>query len=410
LWELQRAHHLGPEALHRLQSKKLRQIVEHAFATVPFYRQRWTRDGVHPDQVQTTKDLARLPVITKSELQATPEPMRLSSIFEREALIARRTSGSSGRPMTLFRDRAFEDHQKMVFLRALLAAGLRPWHRLLVVSGGLGETRSGLPGWCYVSSEEAPETMLAVMQVHRPQFIYGFLTPLRQLARLLRERGPPSRLIGVITTAETLDSSTRALLADSFQAEVFDIYGCTEAGPLAWECKAHSGYHLAAETTVVECVNTPSTEPGQVVLTSLELRGMPLIRYAVGDLAVTADGGRCTCGSCLPRLARLEGRLVDCIQLPGGRLLSPYHLTLALEQIGGLARYQIVQENIDRFLVRAQGTRGADIDRRIAAALHGLFGISTDIEVRWEADLEPPPGRKFRVVECRLPAEAACAY
>ena len=159
-----------------------------------------------------------------------------------------------------------------------------------------------------------------------------------------------------------------------------ETYGCTEVGPVAWECAAHDGYHLAAETTLVECLPQAAGDPSPVVLTSLELRAMPLIRYAVGDLASPKAGPPCPCGCRLPRLARIEGRIADCVRLRDGRMRSPYHLTLALEQVEGLVRYQVVQEELDRFLVRAQGRAEPQTGQRVGIAnrRHLVHGTDRD--------------------------------
>ena len=76
-----------------------------------------------------------------------------------------------------------------------------------------------------------------------------------------RGRSRPS----LFTTAETLDPATRALLEDTFRTELFDIYGCTETGPLAWECRAHAGYHVAADGVVLECLGGGTGEAGRVL-------------------------------------------------------------------------------------------------------------------------------------------------
>ena len=276
------------------------------------------------------------------------------------------------------------------------------------MAGGLDESRSGLPGWRYISSEAPPELVLATFEAHRPHLLYGFLTPIRQMAQLARERGQVRPLKALFTTAETLDPATRALLEDTFQTEIFDIYGCTEAGPLAWECRAHDGYHVAADAAVLECLADGIGEAGRVLVTSLDLRAMPLIRYEVGDLAVPAAAGPCPCGNRLPRLARIEGRIADCVRLADGRLLSPYRLTLAMEVVAGIDRYQIVQEDIGRFLIRAQGPgRGEPgVTAAAVSALQRPLGAGARVQLRWKDDLEPPPGRKFRPVECRLGAGA----
>ena len=78
---------------------------------------------------------------------------------------------------------------------------------------------------------------------------------------------------------------------------------------------------------------------------------MPLIRYELGDIAVLSDD-ECGCGVKLPIMKRIEGRQVDCIRLPIGRLVSPYTLTEIIRHFNGIKQYQIVQEESDRILVK----------------------------------------------------------
>ena len=124
LAQAQLAGRLGERQLRRLQEAKLRRIVAHASATVPFYQSFWKSHGVDPAGVRRLEDLRHLPVVTKAQLQAADEEARLSRAYERQALIVKRTSGSTGRPMTLFRDARFEERQKLRFLHTLLAGGL----------------------------------------------------------------------------------------------------------------------------------------------------------------------------------------------------------------------------------------------------------------------------------------------
>jgi phenylacetate-CoA ligase len=140
------------------------------------------------------------------------------------------------------------------------------------------------------------------------------------------------------------------------------------------------------------------------VTTSLDLFAMPLIRYDLGDLAVPGPAERCACGRTLRRIDRIEGRLVDCVRLADGRELSPYHLTMAVEQVPGVDRYQIIQQAVDHFVVRAQGPGRADgmTTLRVAEAISCAVGSAVRVDMRFEDDLEPAPGRKFRVVECRV--------
>ncbi|MDF1585485.1 phenylacetate--CoA ligase family protein [Marinimicrococcus flavescens] len=408
-WRLRRGTHWSPERLRRHQEERLRALVAHAAASVPFYRQRFVELGLRPGDIRTLEDLRHLPVVTKAELQAAGEEARLSSVFARDVLEGGRTSGSSGRPFMIFRDPHFARLRKAAFVRALAAGPYRFGRKVLVISGLPKRQQPAWMRWHQVSSEEEPERLLRLIQELRPDILYGFLTPLRQVAEHAKAVGvAPHRPLAVYTTAETLDGHSRALLAATFGPEIHDIYGTTEAGVIGWECAAHAGYHLAEDTTIVELLEGGAGGAGRLVTTCLEQYAMPLLRYEVGDLALPMDAGPCPCGCRFSRIARIEGRLVDCVRLPGGRSLSPYHLTLAIEDTPGLERYQIIQRSAEGFLVRAQGA-GPSADAAIQAGLRAVLGERARIDVEWCADLEPPPGRKFRVVECRIGSqEAAC--
>src|SRR6185436_9202776 len=109
---------------------------------------------------------------------------------------------------------------------------------------------------------------------------------------------------------------------------VIDNYGVTETGYIAFECPAGGGYHVCSESVLVELLDddgndVPEGEPGRVVLTSFYNFAMPLIRYAVGDLAVAAHGP-CPCGRTLPRLATILGRQRNIFTFPDGSQHSPW--------------------------------------------------------------------------------------
>src|SRR5207249_8327871 len=113
---------------------------------------------------------------------------------------------------------------------------------------------------------------------------------------------------------QTLAAVARALIARAFGCPVFDEYGTRELGPLAHECPAHRGHHVNAESYVVEVAG----ESGEILVTDLNSRSVPLIRYRVGDVAV-AGGHPCVCGRGLPLLERLAGRPPSAVRGAQGR-------------------------------------------------------------------------------------------
>lgn len=402
---VQRSQWLDRAALDRLQRTKLTRLLEHAYRTVPFHRRRFDAAGLVPGDIRTVEDLAKLPVVTKAELQALPVEEIVSSAFPTDDLVTETTSGSTGRPFTMHFDRQFVAVRNAMFLRALSAAGYRVGHKLMLVTASDKKPPRRWLRWRYASIADPPERLLDEYERFCPDLLYGCTTPLRRMAAMIRDAGMVvHQPVAVVSTAEGLDTPTRRLLQDVFGAEVFDIYGLTEMGLVAWECREKAGYHLAEDTTIVEFVPQGASGDAALVMTNLELMAMPLIRFQVGDLGVAGSGAACACGRSLRRLARVEGRIVDSVRLADGRTVSPYRLTLAIERVPGLERYQVIQEDFGRFTIRFEG-EDAGVDNVVAAARHAIANLcGEELEIRAvrEANLDPPPGKKFRVVECRL--------
>ncbi len=409
LRRLLRDARLPPEDLADLRRRKLRWLVRHAYATVPYYRRLFDRAGVDPSTVRDEADLACLPITTKADLQAAGEDAILSRAFERETLVAEHTSGSTGRPFTTYFDRRFHGIRDALFLRTLLAAGYRPGMRLLLVTSDRDKPAPPYLRWRYASIRAEPEVLAATARAFAPEVVYGCVTPLRRMAERLEHRPLARPPKAVVTTAETLDPETRRMIGRAFRCDVIDVFGLTEIGMLAFECRRHAGYHLSEDTALVELGRGGAGEAQPLIITNLELYAMPLIRYSAGDLAVALpqQAAACGCGRTLKRLKRLEGRAVDCLRPPGGRVVSPYSLTMALERVAGLGRYQIVQEDQQQVVVLYEGMGSGPDAIAVRRALMPLLGAGTDLALRRQPSLEPPPGRKFRVVENRWQGVAA---
>ncbi|MCZ6463813.1 MAG: hypothetical protein O7A09_05705 [Proteobacteria bacterium] len=389
---------------------------------MPFYREHWDAAGVTPEAIRSLDDLDRLPVVSKREMQAAGPEAITSTAFDPTSLVSARTSGSSGRPFTVRFDPRWLSVRRAMFARALMAAGYRPGRRLLMLTGGDKRQPPAWYRWRYASYKEEPARLLDELERFRPFALYGWVTPLRELARHALETGRPPyhRPSVIVTTAETLDAATRRLLHETFGARVFELYGLTEMGTAAAPCPSTSTstgvFHLAEDVCLTEFRELPegTAEGGAtpLVMTNLELYATPFIRFDTGDLGVprSASGGeRCSCGRSLARIERIEGRLVDSIRLGSGRMISPFQLTIELERIPGIDRYQVIQEDTDRFTVRYEGSeKGAD-EREQAArrALAAVVGPRCEIRTERRPNLDPPPGQKFRVVESRLRGESA---
>lgn len=408
----QRAMRYHRDQLQQVQLQKLRRLVMEAHQSIPFYRQRLEEAGVEPDDVQHMDDLHRLPVLTKADFQ-TADPRALVSQRYSPAQLAReQTSGSSGRPFVMYFDEAYRRMRKALFLRALMDCGYRPGQRLLILTS---REKTGMPawmGWRYLSHEDAPRDNVQQHNATRPHVLYGWVTPLRQMAEAARDQGTPlHRPEALITTAETLDPPTRRILGQMFDCPVYEIYGLTETGTVAWQSPRHRHFRISHESMIVEFLPTAETGPARrLVVSNLGLRSMPFIRYDTGDLAIPIASTDAPVGTTdampLPAIARIEGRQVDCVRLGDGRVVSPFALTTAMEAVPGVTRYQILQDEVNAFTVRYEASRGASsttvTEQATQEALANMLGAHVRVRVKVVSSLDPEPGRKFRVVQSRV--------
>ena len=400
-----RAPRMRRADLRALQNRKLRRVVRHACRYVPYYRRMFKREGLTEDSIQSVEDLQRLPVTTKRDLISSGTDI-YSTRYSMKEVVTRRTTGSTGEPMTMRFDRRFEVVRQGLFLRALLATGYRPGQRFLMMKTGRLESSPKWLRWDSLAFDQVPASMVEKIERFRPSIVYGWVTPLRALAEHILDSGVHiGGVRAVVTTAEALDPESRNLLWRAFGAVVSEFYGLTEMGTVAWPCPTRDGLHLSEDVAYVEFEDSVASG-GQrmMVMTNLELTAMPLIRYVSGDLAAAHSTADCECGRRFRRISQIGGRSVDCLKLPDGRLVSPYSVTLALESIEGLGRYHVVQSEPSEVLIHYERGEGgnSDLGDKLHQAMRELVGQRVCVKAKRVDRIAAPAGKKFRLVESRV--------
>jgi phenylacetate-CoA ligase len=110
------------EFLERLQQRKLGLMIKHAYLNVPYYRAMFRQKGLYPEDIKSAKDLRKLPVTTKADLQER-WPLFLSAGVQEKDCRVRYTSGSTGNPHKLFFDRNADDYGHATDLRSMYENG-----------------------------------------------------------------------------------------------------------------------------------------------------------------------------------------------------------------------------------------------------------------------------------------------
>ncbi len=311
---------------------RLRALLAHARDTVPLHAERLRAAGVVPERLEDAAGLARLPVMTRADVAERPAAFT-SRAFRPRDLEVVRTGGSTSAPVPFLQDRGAL-RQKDALAQALRQRlGWDPGARAAYLWGATHDLPSGARGrlvrWkdalkhavlnraLYLPagdlSDAALDRHLEALARFRPAWLQGYPTATDLLARRALERGLRLPLPGVLLTAEPVLPAQRERIAAAFGSTVTTFYGSRECGWLASECRERHRLHVNVAGAHLE-----TAADGRLLVTDLLNRGLPLLRYEIGDLGAL-DPAPCPCGDPRPVLGRLEGRLLDVFLLPSGR-------------------------------------------------------------------------------------------
>lgn len=394
------------------QEQALRTVLADARAHTPYYRALDLPAGA----AGGIDGLPRWPLLDKQRLRQRERDF-LDERFDPRRLITARTSGTTGTSLAIQWDR--DSHQRFwaaYEVRVRRAAGVdRDTPRAMmggrpIVPGAA--TRP--PFWRYnrrwrqlylssyhVSTATAPGYVEAIRRAGS-QWITGYGSAIAALAESALAAGlPPLPLKVAVVSGDTLQPEMRRSIEAFFQCRCYDQYGQSEGVCWIMEC-AHGRMHVSPEFGLLEILDAdgrpaPAGEAGEMVVTGLMNRAMPLIRYRIGDEAAWSADQSCPCGQPCPVIERLEGRVDDYLVTADGRRIG--RLSTAVKASPSIHSAQLVQDAPGHafLLVRGgQGYRPAD-GLRVRGDLLERIGPFA-IDLREVPEVPRTPAGKIKLV------------
>jgi phenylacetate-CoA ligase len=395
--------------IRALQSDLLREIVAHHYESTPFFRKQLQELGLRPEDFGDLEDLNRLPLLEKSTISDNLELGLVSSSVRRRHLHRISTSGSTGKPFTIYADREQLEFRFAATIRAMEMTGwrfgerqARLWHQKIGMTKSQ-VIREKIDAWfhrrifipAFELDFDSLRDFIHRIEKHRPVLIDGYAESLNFIATYLRSNvAPEIRPKAVISSAQMLPDSTRATIEDVLATRVYDKYGSREFSGIAWQCEVGDGHHVVEESYFVELITEgrPSRpgELGEVVVSDLRNKAMPMFRYRIGDLATEVDEPYlCACGRTSRRIGRIEGRTQSIVRCTNGRWLpGSLFLHYFKDFEGVIEQFQIHQSNPEGFELRViKGRRFEQKDFK--AAIDGLreFVGDTPIDIRFVKEI-----------------------
>ena len=414
------------DRIEAARDRRVRRMVAHAAATVPFYRELFADAGIDPREIRTAADLARLPVLDKDAVRAEPERFLSTGRAARRPL-SFLTSGSTGAAMRVFHDRrsvleniAYGERERSAVI-AGCGGSFRP--KEVYVGNETSVMRDvqafyaaatlmpARPRRRFVSVREPVERVAAILDEERPDLLTGYGGWIHLFFQPAAARGLEfHRPKMVMYMAEALPPGGRELIEDSFGIAVMSRYSAAEAFKIGYFCERRTGFHIHEDLCHVRVLDAGGEpvadgQPGQLVISNLVNRGSVLLNYPIGDLG-SVSGEPCPCGRTFRSLSELEGRVEDVISLPGGGFVHPRAIWQVFKEDAEVLQYQLVQHQTDRFELRLTTLDQAAFERawqRGRGELAAVLGPDARIDARWSGERVVRDERKFRAVSSLVP-------
>jgi phenylacetate-CoA ligase len=411
--ELERTQWLSRSELEAWQLDRIQQLVRYAYEHVPYYRERYRSEDIHPQDIKSLEDFHALPFLTKEDVNGHRDAL-VSPEF-RDKVQPESTGGSTGEPMRFFVENSFWWWNAALEIRGRGWHGVRQGDKMAWIWGAEGD----MPGWsrkkrlkAYIMRHrflnafgmtEAKMKAFAEMLLRwQPVMFRAYPSALTLFAEFAQKQGITGihpRLIE--TTAEKLTAPQRQLLEEVFHSTVAECYSARELATIAYQCEVGS-LHVC-ETRHLEIVAngkvTPPGQLGEVVVTSLHQFAMPFIRYKNGDMGI-AEASNCICGRGLPVLREVVGRTGDFLVTEAGQFVHPTFFARVFRLRPEVIRYQVYQPDMQHLEARFVCRQNVDAVwmENLREDIQAHFGPSVQISLEAVDDIKLTSAGKHRFI------------
>ncbi|MCQ2604288.1 MAG: phenylacetate--CoA ligase [Spirochaetia bacterium] len=414
------------------QLKNLKNLLKKVYSKVPFYKEKFDKAGVKPEDLKTLSDLKYFPFTTKSDLRDT-YPLGLAAVPKEEIVEIHCSSGTTGIPVVDAYTRKDLDTWSECMARTYCAAGatsadvLQNAYGYGLFTGGVGAHYGGnkLGMTVIPISSGNTERQINVMRDFGSSVLTCTPSYALYIAEVLKkmnvDRDSLKLRIGCLG-AEPWSDNMRREIEEKLKIKAYDIYGLTEiTGPgVASECECQSGLHINEDFFYPEIINSetgevlPYGERGELVFTTLTKEGTPLIRYRTRDITYLYRE-KCSCGRTTVKMHRLFGRVDDMLIIKGVNVF-PAQIEQLLMQIKGLTpNYQIIltrgenhlddmeiQVEVDEDIFSDETRKLETLKNYIFNSVKSKIGIYAKIKLVEPRSISRSEGKAKRVIDKRV--------
>ena len=420
------------ENLKNVQSERLKNIVEYAYKNCVFYKKKLDKHGVAPEDIKDIDDIKTLPITTKNDMRDS-YPFQLFSAPVKEVSEIHVSSGTTGNFTVVGYTKEDLKLWAEVMARALGCAGAEPGDMIQIAygyglfTGGLGFHYGALEMGLTVLPTSSGQTkrQLKLMNDFKPRILACTPSYCLYMAEEAREMGLDPRNssweIGSFG-AEPWSESMRKEIESTWSMVATDVYGLSEIiGPgVAHECSHKKGLHIFSDVFYPEVIDSKTGKPvkkgekGELVITTLTKRAIPLLRYGTRDI-VSINYEKCACGRTSPRISKIVGRTDDMIIVRGINVFPSQieHVLLGIEGIrphyqlvvdrkaGELDELEVIVE-VDEKIFSDEMKTLRGLEEKIKKEIESVLGVFVRVKLVEPKTIERSEGKAKRVIDKRV--------
>ncbi|KPK89269.1 MAG: phenylacetate--CoA ligase [Deltaproteobacteria bacterium SM23_61] len=418
------------EEVEQLQLERLQSTLNRVYRNVSFYKKRFDRLGITPDEIQSLGDLAQFPLTAKEDLRES-YPYGMFALPLREVVRIHSSSGVTGKPTVTGYTRNDLQHWSQLTARVLSAGGVTKddvvqiafKYGLFTGAFGLHHGAELIGASVLPMSTGNTRKQVMIMQDYKTTALMSTPSYALLLARFMEKEGIDPKSLSLklgLFGAEPWSESMRKEIEDRLFISATDNYGVSEVmGPgVSAECEHKNGLHLYEDHFIPEIIDPqtlkvlPPGAEGELVLTTLTKEAFPLVRYRTRDIT-SLDYAPCPCGRTLVRMKKVLGRSDDIIIIKGVNVFPSQVESILLEVEGVEPRYQMIADRVegaDTLELKVEVNERVfsdeiknlqNISTQIEMKLRESVGVSGKVKLVAPESLQPVDGRAVKVIDRR---------
>lgn len=406
--------------IYEYQLRKLQFICQYAYDYVPYYKKLFDECGFDTKQFRYIDQIQKIPFLTKEILQKEKEQL-VSKEFSKDKWDYFTTGGSTGIPTGLYSSKNLVNKENAFFSYIYGKQGFNSHLSKHVILRGnfigsdeqaITREKNRIYFSSYYMTDKNMDRYIEIIRNERIPYIRAYPSAIYMLANYMKKNSiePINTVKRIFLASENVYPEHRRLIEEMFGGKTFAHYGHVERVCLAPECEEMQYYHLMWQYGYTELLNNKNQnaitegETVEIIGTSFDNCGMPLIRYRTMDMAEYTSQ-RCPKHPECILLKKIKGRLQEVLITKTGRYISMTAINMHSPVFDNVKQFQFYQNNPEYciFKIVREDTYTEIDEKNIYIELKKKLGNDIDLKIEYVDSIPKTRSGKYRFLIQELP-------